>query len=107
MIDTEYLRDLFAMAEPLSFRRMFGGMAIYSDGTIFAVVTPDGLVRVKGDSISAVDYDARGMTRWTYQRDGSDKITAMPYWQVPDEAFDDPDLMAQLVTIALAAARRS
>jgi len=31
----------------------------------------------------------------------------MPYWTVPDEALDDPDIMAKWLTLAYEAALRS
>ncbi|MEM6373580.1 MAG: TfoX/Sxy family protein [Pseudomonadota bacterium] len=34
--------DLFAGLGPLTTRKMFGGLALYSDGTIFVIVMRDG-----------------------------------------------------------------
>jgi DNA transformation protein len=31
----------------------------------------------------------------------------MPYWSIPDEAFDDPDMMARWVKLSYEAALRS
>ncbi|MBT8416948.1 MAG: TfoX/Sxy family protein, partial [Silicimonas sp.] len=34
----EMVRDLFAGVGPITTRKMFGGLGIYSEGTIFAVL---------------------------------------------------------------------
>ena len=36
--------------------------------------------------------------------DGKGKLVKMPYWSVPEEAFDDPDDMARWVRLAYEAA---
>ncbi len=37
----------------------------------------------------------------------ADKAVGMPYWTIPDDAYDDPDQMAHWVRLAYAAALRS
>ena len=83
--------ELFEGVGPLSTRKMFGGLGVYADGKIFAVVLSDGVLKLKGAGPMAERFDAEGWSRWTYQRDGSDKITSMPYWTVPDHVLDDPE----------------
>lgn len=85
------IEDLFEGVGPITIRKMFGGLGIYAGGTIFAVLMSDGDLKLKGVDAMAETFDAEGWTRWTYQRDGSDKITAMPYWSLPDALLDDPE----------------
>ena len=104
-MDPDFLRDLFDGIGPVSIRRMFGGYGIYQDGVIFAVVLRDRLL-LKGDADIAGAYEAAGMVRWQYVgRHG--RPVAMPYWQAPESAMDDPDEMTALARSALEAARRS
>jgi DNA transformation protein len=92
--------DLFAELGGLSTRKMMGGLCLYRDGVIFALLYSDGtlFLKGKGDMIEALE-DA-GATRWTYQRDGK-APTAMPYWTMPDDALDDPELACDWARRAL------
>ncbi|MEM8633328.1 MAG: TfoX/Sxy family protein [Pseudomonadota bacterium] len=85
------IEDLFEGVGPITTRKMFGGLGIYANGTIFAVLMSDGDLKLKGAGDMATTLDTEGWTRWTYQRDGSGKITAMPYWSLPDALLDDPE----------------
>ncbi len=87
----EMVRDLFAEVGPITVRKMFGGLGLYSEGTIFAILMSDGQLKLKGVGEMAETFDAEGWERWTYRRDGSDKVAAMPYWSVPDTLLDDPE----------------
>lgn len=99
----ETVRDLFAGVGPITVRKMFGGLGIYSDGTIFAVMMSDGTLKLKGAGAMAETFDAEGWERWTYAREGSDKATAMPYWSLPDALLDDPEAASDWARRALAA----
>ncbi len=87
----EMVRDLFEGVGPITTRKMFGGLGIYAEGTIFAVLMSDGQLKLKGVGAMAETFDAEGWTRWTYSREGSDKVAAMPYWSLPDALLDDAD----------------
>ncbi|MEO0744711.1 MAG: TfoX/Sxy family protein [Pseudomonadota bacterium] len=93
--------DLFAGLGPLTTRKMFGGMAFYADGTIFAVLMRDGRLLLKGQGEMQARFEAMGLARWTYTRDGKPP-TAMPYWHLPDTARDDADEATALAREALA-----
>lgn len=99
----EMVRDLFAGVGPITTRKMFGGLGIYSDGTIFAVMMSDGTLRLKGAGEMAGVFDAEGWERWTYTREDSDKLASMPYWTVPDALLDDPEAASDYARRALAA----
>ncbi|MBC2886792.1 TfoX/Sxy family protein [Ochrobactrum sp. CM-21-5] len=105
-MDDETLRDLLGSLGPVSIRRMFGGKGIYHQGVIFALVVRDELL-FKADNESIPQFIAAGSTQWTYTGRKGGKLVAMPYWHVPDEAFDDPDIMADWVRVAFAAALRA
>ncbi|MEX6507946.1 TfoX/Sxy family protein [Jiella sp. M17.18] len=103
-MDEEFLRDLFASLPGLAIRRMFGGQGIYADGRIVAVVIR-GTLYLKSDPESEAVYAAAGLERWTYQRPGRQPVK-MPYWRMPDDAFDDPDQATRWIAVADDAARR-
>lgn len=106
-MDAEFIKDLFASVGPVTIRRMFGGQGIYADGMIIAVVLSTGQLHVKGDDVSGPVYEAEGMERWRYINKKSGKPAAMPYWQVPESALDDPDDMGKWARLALETAIRA
>ncbi|NBB47667.1 competence protein TfoX [Rhizobium sp. CRIBSB] len=103
-MDNAAIEDMFEAVGPVSIRRMFGGKGIYARGVIFAVELR-GELMLKGDALSATLLEEAGAKRWCYEG-RSGKPVAMPYWTIPDEALDDPDLMAKWARIALDAAIR-
>ena len=49
---------------------------------------------------------AAGCRQWVYESK-TGKAAAMPYWSIPDDAYDDPDVMADWVRLALQAGLRT
>ncbi len=98
------ISEIFAVLGPVTIRRMFGGKAVYVAGVIVAIEYDDEL-RLKADAVSAPEFAAAGATQWTYH--GHRGAVAMPYWSIPDAAFDNPDLMNHWVRRALDAGLRA
>lgn len=89
-----FVTDLFADIGPVTTRKMFGGLGIYTHGTIFAVLMSDGSLKLKGSGDMAQAFEAAGWQPWTYTRkDGAG--AAMPYWTIPDPLLDEPDEICQ------------
>ncbi len=103
-MDDADLEEAFAGLGAVTVRRMFGGKGVYHQGLILAVVVKGELL-LKADAVTAGAFEAAGARRWSYA--GQEKPVLMPYWSVPDEAWDDPDRMAYWTRRALEAARRS
>ena len=99
--DIAFALELFEGLGPLTTRKMMGGLCLYRDGTIFAILHSDGSIWLKGAGKFADRMTAEGWTRWTYSREGK-KTTAMPYWRLPDAALDDPVAACDLARTALA-----
>ncbi len=97
-----FVHDLFAEIGPLTTRKMFGGLAIYKDGVIFALGIDDGQLMLKGAGDMPAAYEAEGWARWFYTRLGRSD-TAMPYWIMPDSLLDDPEAATDWARRALAA----
>ncbi|MGH6859924.1 MAG: TfoX/Sxy family protein [Phyllobacterium sp.] len=91
-MDNDAIRDLFAGLGPVAIKRMFGGKGIYFEGRIVALEV-GGEILLKADKLSAADFEAAGCRQWRYA--GKSKPVAMPYWSIPEDAFDDPDIMVQ------------
>ena len=97
----EAAKDLFFGLGGITTRKMMGGLCLYHDGTIFALMMPDGAVLLKGAGDFIAELEAAGCTRWRYQREGKSPV-AMPYWTLPDDALDDPELACDWARRALA-----
>ena len=95
-----FIHDLFSSVGLISTRKMFGGLGIYADGVIFALLLSDGSLRLKGTGDMAKAYEADGWERWTYTRK-TGKTAAMPYWLMPDHLLDDPDAASDWAKRAL------
>ena len=103
-MDNAAIEDMFSALGPVKVKRMFGGKGIYFDGRILALEV-GGDILLKADAQTAPQFEAAGATQWAY--DGKGKSVKMPYWSIPDQAFDDPDEMADWVRLAWQAALRA
>lgn len=104
-MDNTDIEDMFQSLGPVTIKRMFGGKGIYHMGRILALEVGDEIL-LKADDVSASEFEAAGARRWAYEGKKGKAIN-MPYWSVPDDAFDDPDIMARWVSLAYGAALRS
>ena len=85
-----FVTDLFADIGPIATRKMFGGLGIYANGVIFAVLLSDGTLKLKGVGDMVTAFETAGWERWAYTRkDGA--TSSMPYWTAPETLLDDPD----------------
>jgi DNA transformation protein len=104
-MDNIDIEEVFQSLGAVTIKRMFGGKGVYHMGRIVAVEVRDELL-LKADDVSAPEFEAVGAKRWFYEgRKG--KAINMPYWSIPDDAFDDPDIMARWVRLAYEAALRA
>ena len=95
-------RDLFSGLGQITTRRMMGGLRLYHEGTIFAIVMADGGVFLKGAGGSAAELEAAGSTRWSCRHKDRAQPTRRPCWSLPEEALDDPDRACDWARRALA-----
>ena len=104
-MDNAEIEEMFSALGAVTIRRMFGGKGVYHRGLIVAVELGDGML-LKADAVSSGQFEAAGGRRWTYQGRAG-KTVQMPYWSVPVDAFDDPEIMAHWVRLAHEAALRA
>lgn len=105
-MDKTDIEDMFQSIGPVTIKRMFGGKGIYAGGRIVAIEL-DGEILLKGDDQTGPLYAQAGGRHWTYRHTKTGKDVAMPYWSVPEDAFDDPDMMARWVRLAYETALRA
>jgi len=104
-MDTAAIEEMFEGLGPVTSRRMFGGKGIYHMGRIVAVEVR-GEMLLKADEQSASEFEAAGASQWAYEGKKGSPVK-MPYWSIPDDAYDDPDVMARWVRLAYEAAVRA
>ena len=105
LMGREEIADLFAEFGTVTFRKMFGGTAIYVGSRIVGMEW-NGAILIKGDATSRADLDGEGLVQWGYRHAKTGKEVLMPYWTLPDDALDDHDRVQRLVAMAWQAAQR-
>lgn len=98
--DIDFAVELFSDLGGISTRKMMGGLCLYCEGDIFAILNPDGSIWLKGGGEFQAVLDREGCARWTYTRKDGSK-TAMPYWSLPDACLDDPEVACDWARRAL------
>lgn len=99
----EFLEEQFAPIDGVTFRSMFGGLGVFRDGIMFALVADDTLY-FRVDDGNQPDYEAEDSEPFTYQ--GKGKPMAMSYWRAPERLFDDADEFVSWANNAIEASRR-
>ena len=98
--DIAFAVELFEGLGAISTRKMMGGLCLYYDGIIFALLYADGQLFIKAQGDFQAEIEALGGQRWTYQREGK-KPASMPYWTIPDAYLDAPEEAQALARRAL------
>ena len=98
----DYVADLLAPLGTVTYRFMFGGYAIYLDGLLIAIVADDALL-LRADEENRGDFEARGIGAF---RPSADNPGTMPFYQVPDDVFEDQDELLRWTEKARAATLR-
>lgn len=100
----ERAKELLEAVGPITHRKMFGGAGLYADGVIFAILIRDEIF-LKADDALGAELEAAGGARWVYQSSKRDTPVSMPYWRLPEDAYDDADAAAAWARKALEVAR--
>lgn len=83
----EHVRDLLDGVPELRFRRMFGGVGVYSGARMFALVVDEQLY-LKTAPESRAAFTAAGSEPFVF--DAARGQTTTSYWTIPATAEEDP-----------------
>jgi DNA transformation protein len=96
-----FVLELFQDLPGPTARAMMGGLAVYSEGRIFALVSAQDRLYLKASGALAKRLAAEGSEQFSYQRKGSG-VTRMGYWTMPEAAIDEPEAACDWARQALA-----
>jgi DNA transformation protein len=99
-----FLEDLFAPVGGVRFRRMFGGLGIYREGVMFALVAND-VLYLKADDTTRPAFEDEGCAPFRYEARG--KAVTMSYWRLPERLFDEPEEFREWALAATRVADRA
>jgi len=91
--------ELFEPVGRISTRKMMGGLCIYSDGQIFAIVDRQGTFFLKAKGEFAQTLSAAGSRQFGDEDSDGGR---MGYWTLPDDGLDDPETASDWARKALA-----
>jgi DNA transformation protein len=104
-MDADTIRDLFRDFGPVDVRRMFGGVGVFVDGLMIAIVTRGDVIYLKADAETIPSFEKEGLTPFSYAtKNGEHQLTS--YWRMPDRLYDDPEELARWARGAHAVALR-
>ena len=96
--------DMLQGVGPVYSKSMFGGFGVFLDGLMFGLIANNELY-LKVDAENRGDFEALDLQAFTYSKNGKDM--QMSYWQAPEEAMEDLEIMTQWGNLGLAAALRA
>ena len=97
----DFVLEQLRRVVPVTWRAMFGGVGIYSNGLFFALVDDDTLY-FKVDDSNRPDFEKAGMGPFMPFGEGAE---VMQYYEVPGDVLEDPDLLADWADKAITVAR--
>jgi DNA transformation protein len=101
----DLLEELFAPLGGVAIRRMFGGLGVFKEGMMFALVADDVLF-MKADEATQPAFEAEGCGQFVYDGMRGRTVT-MPYWRLPDRLYDEPDQFRRWAVAAFEVALRT
>ena len=89
---------------PVAVRPMFGGWGFYRDGVFFALVAGDTLY-FKSDDENRAEFERASPGPFVFEKKGERIVTH--YFAVPEDAFEDGEVMARWARLGYASALRA
>lgn len=100
----DYVIDQLAGWRRVTARKMFGGAGLYCDAVMLGLIADD-VAYLKVDDSNRADFVEAGSTAFNpFPEKG--KTVAMPYYEIPADVLEDPEVLGQWAERALAVARK-
>jgi DNA transformation protein len=99
-----HIVDLLQFIGPVESKSMFGGFGVFLEGLMFGLVA-DNELYLKVDNQNRQDYEDLGLQAFSFEKNG--KEFKMSYYQAPEEAMEDAELLSTWASNAYGAAMRA
>ena len=102
-----FVNHILELLQPLGTiyaKRMFGGVGIFKDKSMFALISANTLY-LKADVKNRQRFEEMNLERFSYIRSG--KRTYLSYYQAPTDALEDSAIMLQWAMQSIDAAARN
>lgn len=86
----QFCLDMMQLLAPITAKAMFGGYGVYKNGVMFALIAND-VLYLKTDEQNRAWFIEKQLAPFSYQKQG--KTYTIAYYQCPEEAFDDEEVM--------------
>ncbi len=96
---TDRIMALLGRFHPLTYRKMFGGIGIYSaeSDSILAMISSADVLYLKVDEVNRADYEAID----------AEQFHRMPYFRLPDSIIEDDEQLQVWLEKSVAVAARA
>ena len=85
----EFVLEQLGRVVAIDWKRMFGGVGLYADGTFFALIDDD-IVYFKVGDQNRADFEAAGARAFSPYKDGRSSMT---YFELPADVLEDIDAL--------------
>ena len=99
-----HIVDRLQFIGPVESRSMFGGFGMFLEGLMFGLVAGNELY-LKVDTQNLQDYEDLGLQAFSFEKNG--RQIKMSYYQAPEEATEDAELLSDWASNAYDAAMRA
>jgi|TARA_B110000914_G_C15387330_1_gene410712 DNA transformation protein len=99
-----HIVDLLQLIGPVESKSMFGGFGMFLEGLMFGLVAGNELY-LKVDTQNLQDYEDLGLQAFSFEKNG--RQFKMSYYQAPEEAMEDAELLSDWASNAYGAAMRA
>jgi len=99
-----HIVDLLQFVGPVESKSMFGGFGMFLEGLMFGLVAGNELY-LKVDTQNLQDYEDLGLQAFSFEKNG--RQFKMSYYQAPEEAMEDAELLSDWASNAYGAAMRA
>lgn len=99
-----HIVDLLQFIGPVESKSMFGGFGVFLEGLMFGLVAGNELY-LKVDTQNLQDYEDLGLQAFSFEKNG--RQFKMSYYQAPEEAMEDAELLSDWASNAYCAAMRA
>ncbi|MCW5824592.1 MAG: TfoX/Sxy family protein [Cyanobacteria bacterium TGS_CYA1] len=108
---TLHVQDLLRSWRAVQARRMFGGIGLFVDGLMFAIIIDEVLYLKEtldehGKPVQTSEhYDEDDFVKEYFEYETKNGVGRIYYFRVPESALDNPDYLTRLSSLSLKSAQ--